>query len=159
MTKAKIFLVEDHPITRWGLEQLIESQADMEVCGWAEDAVLAASGVDRTEPDLVITDLSLKGTDGLDLLKQIRPKHPSLPVLILSMHDESLYAQRALRAGARGYIMKAEAPENLLIAVRRILGGEVYLSEKESARVLSSLAYGSRSEERRVGKGCRYQVE
>ncbi len=143
MTKAKIFLVEDHPITRGGLAQLIESQADMEVCGWAEDAVLAVSGVDRTEPDLIITDLSLKGTDGLDLLKQIRPKHPSLPVLILSMHDESLYAQRALRAGARGYIMKAEAPENLLIAVRRILSGEVYLSEKESARVLSSLAYGS----------------
>ena len=143
MTKAKIFLVEDHPITRGGLAQLIDSQADMEVCGWAEDAVQAVSGVDQTEPDLVITDLSLKGTDGLDLLKQIRPKHPRLHVLILSMHDESLYAQRALRAGARGYIMKAEAPENVLNAVRRILSGEVYLSETESARTLASLAHGS----------------
>src|SRR5437870_12128339 len=143
LTKAKIFLVEDHPITRGGLAQLIESQADMEVCGWAEDAVLAVSGVDRTEPDLIITDLSLKGTDGLDLLKQLRPKHPSLPVLVLSMHDESLYAQRVLRAGARGFIMKAEAPEKLLLAVRRILRGEVYLSEKESARALADFARGA----------------
>src|SRR5947209_19837278 len=118
MTKAKIFLVEDHPITRGGLAQLIESQADMEVCGWAEDAVLAVSGVDRTEPDLIITDLSLKGTDGLDLLKQLRPKPLRHPVLLLSMHDQSIYAQRGLRAGARGYIMNAEAAEQLSIAVR-----------------------------------------
>ena len=142
MTKTRIFLVEDHPITRGGLAQLIDSQADMEVCGWAEDAVQAVTGVDQTEPDLIITDLSLKGTDGLVFLKQIRPRHPDLRVLILSMHEESLYGQRALRAGARGYIMKAEAPEKLLLAVRRILRGEVYLSEKESARALANFARG-----------------
>lgn len=145
MTKAKIFLVEDHPITRQGLAQLIDSQEDMEVCGWAEDAVKAITGVDDTEPDLMITDLSLKGADGLDLVKQIRPKHPGLRVLILSMYDESLYAQRALRTGARGYIMKAEAPEKLLQAVRRILSGEIYLSEKESARALAHLTSGSQT--------------
>src|SRR5262245_24314548 len=143
MSKAKIFLVEDHPITRQGLAQLIESQADMTVCGWAEDTVEAISGIEKTSPDLVIADLTLKGTDGLDLLKQLRPKHPHLHVLIISMHDEFLYAQRALHAGARGYVMKAEAPEKLLMAVRRVLSGEIYLSEKESARALTRLTRGS----------------
>jgi DNA-binding NarL/FixJ family response regulator len=143
MSKAKIFLVEDHPITRQGLAQLIESQADMTVCGWAEDSVEAMSGIEKTSPDLVISDLTLKGTDGLELLKQLRPKHPHLHVLIISMHDEFLYAQRALLAGARGYVMKAEAPEKLLLAVRRVLAGEIYLSEKESARALTRLARGS----------------
>src|SRR6266566_334492 len=143
MTKTRIFLVEDHPITRQGLEQLIGSQADMEVCGWADDVAPALSGIDKTGPNLVITDLSLKGLDGLELVKQIRSKRAGLPVLVLSMHDESLYAQRVLRAGARGFIMKAEAPEKLLLAVRRILRGEVYLSEKESARALADFARGA----------------
>ena len=143
MSKAKVFLVEDHPITRQGLIQLLESQADIAVCGWAEEAPGAISGIEKTNPDVVIADLTLKGTDGLELLKQITPRHPHLRVLILSMHDEFLYAQRALLAGARGYIMKAEAPEKLLLAVRRVLQGEVYLSEKESARALTRLSRGA----------------
>jgi DNA-binding NarL/FixJ family response regulator len=143
MSKTKIFLVEDHPITRQGLVQLLESQHDIEICGWAEDMPGAIGGIEKTSPDLVIADLTLKSADGLELLKQICPKHPQLRVLILSMHDEFLYAQRALLAGARGYIMKAEAPEKLLFAVRRVLQGEVYLSEKEAARALTRLSRGS----------------
>jgi DNA-binding NarL/FixJ family response regulator len=148
MSKAKIFLVEDHPITRQGLTQLLDSQHDVHVCGWAEDAPGAISGIEKTNPDLVIADLTLKGTDGLELLKQICPKHPHLRVLILSMHDEFLYAQRALHAGARGYIMKAEAPEKLLEAVRKVMKGDVYLSEKESARALTRLSRGAEPAEK-----------
>src|SRR6516164_8618952 len=102
MTKAKVFLVEDHPITRRGLTQLIDGQVDMQVCGWAEDAAGAIRGIDESRPALVVADLSLKGIDGLEFIKQVRQKSPDLYVLIFSMHDESLYAQRALRAGARG---------------------------------------------------------
>jgi PAS domain S-box-containing protein len=137
--RARIFLVQDHPITRHGLEQLIGSQADMDVCGCAGDTTAALHGIDDTEPDLVIADLSLNGSDGLELVKGIRSTkaHPS--VLILSTFDESVYAQRALRAGARGYIMKAEPPERLLSAMRRILSGGIYLSENESVRALENL--------------------
>ena len=169
MTKAKVFLVEDHPITRRGLTQLIDGQVDMQVCGWAEDAAGAIRGIDESRPALVVADLSLKGIDGLEFIKQVRQKSPGLYVLIFSMHDESLYAQRALRAGARGYIMKAEAPEKLLTAVRKTLRGEIYLSEGESARALANL-FGSSAVSpklpieqlsdrelevfRRIGEGC-----
>jgi DNA-binding NarL/FixJ family response regulator len=138
--KARVFVVEDHPITRQGLEMLINSQADMAVCGSADDAVMAFQGIRDTAPDIAITDLSLKGTDGLDLVKQVRQTHPNLKVLVLSMHDESLYAQRALRAGAQGYVMKAEATERLLVAVRQVLSGRIYLSESESSRAIATLS-------------------
>jgi len=141
--KARVFVVDDHPVTLLGVEQLINNQADMTVCGSAADTVMAFQGIDATAPDLMITDLSLKGSDGLELVKQIRPLHPKLKVLILSMHDESLYALRALRAGAQGYVMKAEASEKLLSAIRQVLAGHIYLSENESSKAIAGFAQSS----------------
>src|ERR1017187_4322286 len=128
-TTAKTALVvDDHPLMRQGLALLINQQQDMQVCGEAEDALAALQAIARQRPDIVILDISLNGPDGLDLLKNIRVFDPDLPVLILSMHDEAIYAERVLRARANGYIMKQEATEKVLVAVRRILIGEVYLS-------------------------------
>lgn len=121
--KNTVFLVDDHPIVRQGLALLINREADLAVCGDAEEASSALQGIEELKPDLVVVDISLSGPDGLDLLKNIRTRHSNLPVLILSMLDESLYAERALRDGASGYIMKQEATERVLVAIRRILGG------------------------------------
>jgi DNA-binding NarL/FixJ family response regulator len=138
--KARIFLVDDHPIVRQGLSQLVNQESDLVMCGHAEDARSAMEAIAASRPDLIIVDISLAGPDGLDLLKQVRLTDPALPVLILSMLDESLYADRALRAGANGYIMKQEATENVLIAVRRILHGEIYVSDRMASRMLAQFA-------------------
>jgi DNA-binding NarL/FixJ family response regulator len=137
--KRKILLVDDHPIVRQGLSQLINQEADLTVCGEAENASSAMEAITASRPDLVIVDISLDGPDGLDLLKTVRIRDATLPVLILSMHDEFLYAERALRAGARGYIMKQAATDGLLVAIRKILSGDIYLSERMSARLLRQL--------------------
>ena len=129
-------MVDDHPIVRQGLSQLIDQEEDLMVCGTAKDAGSALESITKSRPDLMIVDISLDGPDGLDLLKSVRLRDASLPVLILSMHDESLYAERALRAGARGYIMKQAATEGLLVAIRRILGGHIYLSDRIASRML-----------------------
>src|SRR3984957_7298337 len=134
--KSVIFLVDDHPIIRQGLALLINREPDLTVCGDAEEASSALSGIEELKPDLVVVDISLNGPDGLDLLKNNRARHPSLPVLILSMLDESLYAERALRDGASGYIMKQEATERVLVAIRRILSGEIYVSDRMANRML-----------------------
>jgi len=134
--KSKVFVVDDHPIVRQGLALLINREADLTVCGEAEDAQSAMQSVSRDHPDIMVVDISLNGPDGLDLLKDIRMRHPDLPVLILSMHDESIYAERALRAGAQGYIMKQEATEKVLVALRRILSHEIYVSERIANRML-----------------------
>ncbi len=134
--KNRVFVVDDHPIVRQGLALLINREADLAVCGEAEDAQTAVHSVATTKPDILIVDISLNGPDGLDLLKDIRIRYPELPVLILSMHDESVYAERALRAGAQGYIMKQEATEKVLVALRRILTGEIYVSERIANRML-----------------------
>jgi CheY-like chemotaxis protein len=118
--KKRILVVDDHPIVRQGLALLINREADLVVCGEAEEATAALHVLASARPDVLIVDISLNGPDGLDLLKNIRTTHPHLPVLILSMHDETIYAERALRAGANGYIMKQEATEKVLVAVRRI---------------------------------------
>jgi DNA-binding NarL/FixJ family response regulator len=138
--KARIFLVDDHPIVRQGLSQLINRESDLVVSGEAEDARAALAAIASSRPDLMIVDISLAGPDGLDLLKDIRSSDPTLPVLILSMLDETLYADRALRAGANGYIMKHEATERLLDAVRRILNGELYVSDRMARRMLAQFA-------------------
>src|SRR5271167_187186 len=117
VTKKRILVVDDHPIVRQGLALLINREPDMLVCGEAEEAMGALHVLASARPDVVIVDISLTGPDGLDLLKNIRTTHPTLPVLILSMHDESIYAERALRAGANGYIMKQVATEKVLVAV------------------------------------------
>src|ERR1700676_2148491 len=128
--KKRILVVDDHPIIRQGLALMVNREADLVVCGEAEDATGAMLVLASSRPDVLIVDISLNGPDGLALLKSIRITHPSLPVLILSMHDESIYAERALRAGANGYIMKQEATEKVLVAVRRILNGGIYGSER-----------------------------
>jgi DNA-binding NarL/FixJ family response regulator len=134
--KNKVFVVDDHPIIRQGLALMINREPDLTICGEAEDASTAMQLVVKTGPDILVLDISLNGPDGLDLLKNIRTRRPELPVLILSMHDESIYAERALRAGAQGYIMKQEATEKVLVALRRILSHEIYVSERISNRML-----------------------
>ncbi len=143
VAKKRILVVDDHPIVREGLALLINREADLLVCGEADDAMGAMHVVASAKPDVLIVDLSLNGPDGLDLLKNIRIKHPGLPVLILSMHDELIYAERALRAGANGYIMKQVATEKVLVAVRRILSGEVYVSDRVANRMLKRYFTGS----------------
>jgi DNA-binding NarL/FixJ family response regulator len=128
--KRRVFIVDDHPIVRQGLALLINREADLAVCGDAEEAGAALQGVESLHPDIVLVDISLNGPDGLDLLKSVRACNHRLPVLILSMLDETLYAERALKAGASGYIMKQEATEKVLVAIRRILGGDVYVSDR-----------------------------
>ena len=113
------------------------------MCGDAEEAGSALQRIEELKPDLVVVDISLNGPDGLDLLKNIRSRHPNLPVLILSMLDESLYAERALRDGASGYIMKQEATERVLVAIRRILGGEIYVSDRVANRMLHRFVGGN----------------
>jgi DNA-binding NarL/FixJ family response regulator len=134
--KSRVFVVDDHPIVRQGLALLINREPDLIVCGEAEEAQTALTAIEDLRPDILIVDISLQGPDGIDLVKTIRTKHAGMPVLVLSMHDESIYAERALRAGANGYIMKQEATERVLIAIRRILKGEVYLSDRAASRVV-----------------------
>jgi DNA-binding NarL/FixJ family response regulator len=140
--KTKVLLIDDHAILRQGLAQLINQEPDMMVCGEAEEAPKGFDAVGQLKPDVAVVDISLKGGNGLELIKNIKASHPSLPVLVLSMHDESLYAERALRAGSLGYIMKEEAAETVLVAIRKVLRGEVVLSEKMQARLLHQLVNG-----------------
>ena len=142
-TKKRILVVDDHPIIRQGLALMLNREADLVVCGEAEDATGAMLVMASARPDILIVDISLNGPDGLDLLKNIRTTHPALPVLILSMHDESIYAERALRAGANGYIMKQEATEKVLVAIRRILNGEIYVSERIANKMLKHYITGA----------------
>ena len=114
----------------------------MMVCGEAEDAPKAFEAVGQLEPDVVVVDVSLKGSNGIELLKNLKARYPNLPVLVLSMHDESLYAERALRAGGLGYIMKDEAFEQVLVAIRQVLKGDIFLSEKMKSRMLQQVAFG-----------------
>jgi DNA-binding NarL/FixJ family response regulator len=141
--KCKVFLVDDHPVLRQGLALLINREADLVVCGEAAAAAPALQAFRDSLPDFVVLDISLEGPDGLELLKTVRANYPNLPVLILSMHDESIYADRALRAGANGYIMKQEATEKVLTAIRQILGGDVYLSDYVTKRMLQQFVHGS----------------
>src|SRR6202044_4097717 len=141
--KKTVFVVDDHPIVRKGLTLLIDQESDLTVCGEAEEMHSALSAIHAVHPDILIVDISLNGPDGLELLKNIRITSPRLPVLILSMHDESIYAERALRAGANGYIMKQEATEKVLVAVRRILSGEIYVSDRIANKMLKHYITGA----------------
>lgn len=140
--KKSVLIVDDHPLLRQGLSMLINREPDLMVCGEAENAPAAMRAIAAMCPDIMIADISLNGPDGLDLLKNLRAQHPDLPVLILSMHDESIYAERALRAHANGYIMKQEATEKVLVAVRRILDGEIYLSNRMANKLLHQYMSG-----------------
>ena len=145
--KKTVFVVDDHPIVRQGLALLINQEADLAVCGEAEEMHSALAAIQSARPDILIVDISLKGPDGLELLKNIRIMSPRLPVLILSMHDESIYAERALRAGANGYIMKQEATEKVLVALRRILSGEIYVSDRIANSMLRHYVRGANASE------------
>jgi len=140
--KKTVFVVDDHPVLRQGLALLINREPDLTVCGEAEEAQAAMRAIALKQPDLLIADISLNGPDGLDLLKDLRALYPDLPVLILSMHDESIYAERALRARANGYIMKQEATDRVLVAVRRILSGDIYLSDRMANKLLHQYIIG-----------------
>ena len=137
--------MDDHPIFRDGITQHINSQPDLCVCGGVSSAAVALSAVDELKPDMLILDISIQGTNGIELMKSIRPQHPNLPTLMLSSHDETLYAERSLRAGARGYLMKAAAPETVIDAIRCILSGRVYLSEVMNTRLMDTFLNGRTS--------------
>jgi len=137
--KASVYIVDDHPLLVQGLTDLINAQPDMKVTGTTPEWTVALSQFQKEKPDVVILDITLKNANGVEVLKNLRVHFPDLRVLMLSMHDESLYAMRALKAGAQGYIMKAAATEKVITAIRQILSGELYLSEEMSRRAMATL--------------------
>ena len=144
--KSRILLVDDHRIVLNGYQLILDAEPDLAVCATATSAPEALAAVERARPDLVVTDLSMAGRGGIDLIKDLLALHPELLILVCSMHDETLYAERALRAGAKGYLMKDADGPTLLAAIRRVLGGQLYMSEKLAERVLDAFA-GSRQRE------------
>jgi two-component system, NarL family, response regulator NreC len=137
--KSRILIVDDHPILRHGIAQLLNRESDLEVCAEAGDRDEALAMLSRQAIDLAVVDISLEGVSGIELLKAIRERHPSVRCLVLSMHDESLYAERALRAGALGYVMKQEATKRITTALRRIRDGQIYVSERLGSQLVSRL--------------------
>ena len=137
--RIRVLLVDDHPLVRERLAEIINREPDLTVCGEAEDRHEALEAVQAKRPDLMIVDLTLKQSDGLELIKDIHSRWASLRMLVVSMHDESLYAERSLRAGALGYITKQEATRNILVAIRRILAGNIFLNEKIATHIISRL--------------------
>ena len=149
--RRKILLVDDHPMVRERLAEVIHREADLVVCGEAEDRFQAMDKIAATGPDLVIVDLTLKHSHGIELIKDIASRYPNLFMLVVSMHDESLHAERAIRAGARGYITKQEATRNIMLAVRQVLDGKVYLNEKTATSVIARLAAHPNAKEADLG--------
>lgn len=141
---TRILIVDDHPMMRQGLAQLINTEPDLAVCCEADTARQAFTAISQGQPDLALVDISLPDKNGLELIKDIHAMYPSLPVLVVSMHDESLYAERVLRAGGRGYVMKQEGGKVLMQAIRQVLAGQIYVSDKMSARILEIFSGGSR---------------
>jgi len=138
--RKRVLIVDDHPLVRESLKKIIQGESDLTVCGEAEDREQALEIVRATRPRLAIVDLTLKNSHGLELIKDLRELFPEVQSLVLSMHDEMIHAERAVRAGARGYITKQEVPARILLAIRKILSGEIYWSEKAAARVASKIA-------------------
>ena len=141
-TKRKVLIVDDHPIVRERLGELINQEPDLSVCGEAEDGHGALEAVESTKPDIAIVDISLKDTYGIELIKDLKIRHPKLPVLVLSMHEESMYAERALRAGAKGYLNKQEATKKVIPALRQVLAGRVFVSEAMASNLLQKVTGG-----------------
>jgi DNA-binding NarL/FixJ family response regulator len=151
--QAKVYIVDDHPLFREGLAAIIRQRPELCICGEAESAAQAFEGIRTLRPDILLTDIGLPGKSGLELLKDIRAFRPSLPVLVISMHDEILYAERVLKAGGRGYIMKQEGPDKILDAIATVLRGRVYLSGRMSAEILEQIASpGARAKHSPIGK-------
>jgi DNA-binding NarL/FixJ family response regulator len=141
--KSRVYIVDDHAMFRDGLRQMINLESDLTVCGDAPDAVQAMAEIQQLQPDLVIVDISLAGSSGIDLVKSIKRDFEDTPVLVVSMHDESLYGERALRAGAMGYVMKSEPAKTVLAALRRVVRGEVHISEKMASAVVTKFLQGA----------------
>lgn len=145
--KRRIVIVEDHPITRRGVMALIAGEPDLEVCGETDSAPKALDLIRSTQPDLAIIDISLKNVSGIELMKNIKSVMPELPLLVMTMHEESLYAERALRAGARGYVMKHEGPTQIIAAIRTVLNNELFLSETMKEMMLDRLVNKRRGDD------------
>jgi DNA-binding NarL/FixJ family response regulator len=139
---ARVMLVDDHPIVRFGFAQLIEDEPDMAVCGQAADAGDALKLIPELDPDLIVIDITLEGMNGIELIKQIHSRYDAVKMLVASMHDETLYAERALRAGAKGYVNKHEATTELVHAIRRVLKGKLYLSDRMTDRMMERAVTG-----------------
>jgi DNA-binding NarL/FixJ family response regulator len=148
--KKKVYLVDDHPIVRQGLGKLIEQQGELEVCGEAGNVQEALESIRATDPDVILVDISLEDSNGLELIKTIDDLGLQIPMLVLSMHDEALYAEHALRAGASGYVMKQAASHTLIRAIEKVLGGEIYVSKTMSSQMLKMAFHGS-GEDTRTG--------
>jgi len=140
--KTRILLVDDHAVVRFGIAQLINRQTDMAVCGEEEDASRAMGAIEALKPNLVIADISLKESSGLELMRNIKAQYPGLPILVVSAHDESIYAEIAFRAGALGYLMKDGALDRIITAIRRVLSGEIYVSDAQATRMLQQQVRG-----------------
>jgi DNA-binding NarL/FixJ family response regulator len=141
-SRSRILLVDDHAVVRYGIAQLINRQADLVVCGEEEDASRALTAITTLKPDLVIADISLKDSSGLELMRNIKAQYSHIPVLVVSVHDESIYAEIAFRAGALGYLMKQEAVDKILTAIRRVLAGSIFVSDAQAARMLQQQVRG-----------------
>jgi DNA-binding NarL/FixJ family response regulator len=141
-SKKKVLIVDDHPILRQGIAQLISREDDLEVCGEAEDAVTALKVLDETSPDVALVDISLKDSNGIDLIRDMLARRPKLPILVLSMHSEAFYAERVFRLGARGYITKGEPGSKVIEGLRRVLRGDSYVSERIATRMVDKMIGG-----------------
>src|SRR5262249_7673998 len=139
-SKKRLLILDDHPMMREGLAQLINNEPDLIVCGQGGTAMEGLDLVAKLKPDLLLADISLPDKSGIEVIKDSLALHPAIPVLVISMHDETLYAERIVRAGARGYIMKQEGGQKLMAAIRQVLGGQIYVSEKISAKILESFS-------------------
>jgi len=151
--RTRVLLVDDHAVVRYGIAQLINQQSDLVVCGEEEDAGKALSAITKLRPNLVIADISLKDSSGLELMRNIKAQYPGLPVLVVSAHEESIYAEIAFRAGALGYLMKAEALEKVVAAIRRVLSGNIYVSDALAAKMLQRQVRGQTDIEQSPVKG------
>jgi DNA-binding NarL/FixJ family response regulator len=138
--KTQVFIVDDHPVVRDGLTTIINHEQDLNVCGQADDAPEALKAIDELKPDVVVVDISLKSSNGIELTKSINARHINLFVIVLSLHDESVYAERSLLAGAKAYLMKDAASESIIKAIRTVLSGEIYVSDKISKKFLHKIA-------------------
>lgn len=143
--KTKVLIIDDHPIFREGLRKVINAEPDLAVCGEAASAAEALASAAAVRPDIVIVDITLDHSNGIDLIKDLELRWPGVPILVLSNHDEALYAERCLRAGARGYVMKHHPPEHLIEAVHNILGGKFHLSDEITNKILSQLGQGAKA--------------
>jgi DNA-binding NarL/FixJ family response regulator len=157
--RRRIFLVDDHPLVRRGVADVIAGEPDLEICGEAGDVAEAMHELERTVPDLVVVDLSLKSGHGIELIENIKARDPRVKTLVSSMHDETLFAERVLQAGAMGFVSKQEPPETLVQAIRQVLRGEVYLSSRMTSRLLHRVATGTVQQENPIQSFSNREIE